>query len=56
MRVGGWYYKDRLGWICGFMEFVNFKIVWVVGIVDKNIFIWGDDMDEWVFIGMVYGF
>lgn len=38
------------------MEFVNFKIVWVVGIVDKNIFIWGDDMDEWVFIGMVYGF
>lgn len=37
------------------MELVNLKTAWAAGIVDKNTFIWGDDMDEWSPIGMVYG-
>ena len=55
MRAGGWYYKDRLGRTWGPMELVNLKTAWAKGIVDKNTFIWGDDMDEWAPIGMVYG-
>ncbi|KAH9547209.1 hypothetical protein CY35_11G023100 [Sphagnum magellanicum] len=55
MRAGGWYYKDRLGRSRGPMELVNLKTAWAAGIVDKNTFIWGDDMDEWAPIGMVYG-
>ena len=55
MRAGGWYYKDRLGRTRGPMELVNLKTAWAAGIVDKNTFIWGDDMDEWAPIGMVYG-
>lgn len=55
MRAGGWYYKDRLGRTRGPMELINLKTAWAAGIVDKNTFIWGDDMDEWAPIGMVYG-
>ncbi|CAM6099556.1 unnamed protein product [Calypogeia fissa] len=55
MRAGGWYYKDRLGRTRGPMEMVNLKTAWAAGIVDKNTFIWGDDMDEWAPIGMIYG-
>lgn len=55
MRAGGWYYKDRLGRTRGPMELVNLKTAWAAGMVDKNTFIWGDDMDEWAPIGMVYG-
>ena len=55
MRSGGWYYKDRLGRTRGPMELINLKTAWTAGIVDKNTFIWGDDMDEWAPIGMVYG-
>ncbi|KAG6556945.1 hypothetical protein Mapa_001360 [Marchantia paleacea] len=55
MRSGGWYYKDRLGRTRGPMELVNMKTAWAGGIIDKNTFIWGDDMDEWAPIGMVYG-
>lgn len=55
MKSGGWYYKDRLGRSRGPMELVNLKTAWAAGIVDKNTFIWGDDMDEWAPIGMVYG-
>ena len=55
MRSGGWYYKDRLGRSRGPMELVNLKTAWAAGIVDRNTFIWGDDMDEWAPIHMVYG-
>ncbi|KAJ7539622.1 hypothetical protein O6H91_11G102000 [Diphasiastrum complanatum] len=55
MRSGGWYYKDRLGRTRGPMELVQLKTAWVGGIIDKNTFIWGDDLDEWAPIGMVYG-
>lgn len=37
------------------MELVNLKTAWAAGIVDRNTFIWGDDMDEWAPISMVYG-
>ncbi|KAL3682005.1 hypothetical protein R1sor_000027 [Riccia sorocarpa] len=55
MRSGSWYYKDRLGRTRGPMELVNMKTAWAGGIIDKNTFIWGEDMDEWAPIGMVYG-
>lgn len=55
MRSGGWYYKDRLGRTRGPMELVNMKTAWAGGIIDRNTFIWGDDMDEWAPISMVYG-
>lgn len=55
MRSGGWYYKDRVGRTRGPMELVNLKTAWAAGIVDKHTFIWGDDMDEWAPISMVYG-
>lgn len=48
MRSGGWYYKDRL-------ELITLKTAWAGGIIDTNTFIWGEDMDEWAPIGMVYG-
>ena len=55
MRSGGWYYKDRLGHTRGPMELIQLKTAWGGGIIDKHTFIWGEDMDEWAPIGMVYG-
>lgn len=34
---------------------VNLKTAWAAGIIDKNTFVWGEDMDEFAPIGMVYG-
>lgn len=55
MRSGGWYYKDRLGRTRGPMELIQLKTAWGAGIIDKNTFIWGEDMNEWAPIGMIYG-
>ncbi|CAL9002882.1 unnamed protein product [Prunus brigantina] len=55
MRSGGWYYKDRLGRTRGPLELITLKTAWGAGIIDKDTFIWGEDMDEWVPIHMVYG-
>lgn len=55
MRSGGWYYKDRLGRTRGPLELITLKTAWGAGIIDKNTFIWGEDMDEWAPIHMVYG-
>ncbi|CAL5388829.1 unnamed protein product [Camellia sinensis] len=55
MRSSGWYYKDRLGHSRGPMELIQLKTAWGGGIIDKHTFIWGEDMDEWAPIGMVYG-
>ncbi|XP_073156593.1 protein TIC 56, chloroplastic-like [Henckelia pumila] len=55
MRSGGWYYKDRLGRTRGPSELIQLKTAWGGGIIDKHTFIWGEDMDEWAPIGMVYG-
>lgn len=55
MRSGGWYYKDRLGRTRGPCELITLKTAWGAGIIDKHTFIWGEDMDEWAPIHMVYG-
>ncbi|MQM01838.1 hypothetical protein Taro_034604 [Colocasia esculenta] len=55
MRSGGWYYKDRLGRTRGPLELITLKTAWAAGVIDKYTFIWGEDMDEWAPIGMVYG-
>ncbi|KAI3414469.1 GYF_2 domain-containing protein [Psidium guajava] len=55
MRSGGWYYKDRLGRTRGPMELIQLKTAWGAGIIDKDTFIWGEDLDEWAPIHMVYG-
>ncbi|KAJ4970690.1 hypothetical protein NE237_003789 [Protea cynaroides] len=55
MKSGGWYYKDRLGRTRGPLELITLKTAWAGGIIDKHTFIWGEDMDEWAPIGMVYG-
>ncbi|KAL6519519.1 Protein TIC 56, chloroplastic [Orobanche gracilis] len=55
MKTGNWFYKDRLGRTRGPMELIQLKTAWGAGIIDKHTFIWGDDMDEWVPIGMLYG-
>ncbi|KAE9603124.1 hypothetical protein Lal_00018772 [Lupinus albus] len=55
MRSGGWFYKDRLGRTRGPCELIQLKTAWGAGIVDKNTFIWGEDMDEWAPIHMIYG-
>lgn len=55
MRSGGFFYKDRLGRTRGPMELIQLKTAWGAGIIDKYTFIWGEDMDEWAPIGMVYG-
>ncbi|XP_065853108.1 protein TIC 56, chloroplastic [Euphorbia lathyris] len=55
MRSGGWYYKDRLGRTRGPMELIQLKTAWGGGIIDKDTFIWGEDMDEWAPIHMIYG-
>ncbi|KAK6125990.1 hypothetical protein DH2020_040298 [Rehmannia glutinosa] len=55
MKTGGWFYKDRLGRTRGPMELIQLKTAWGAGIIDKHTFIWGDDMDEWAPISMIYG-
>ncbi|XP_024019543.1 protein TIC 56, chloroplastic [Morus notabilis] len=55
MRSGGFYYKDRLGRTRGPCELITLKTAWGAGIIDKDTFIWGEDMDEWAPIHMVYG-
>ncbi|EEF35687.1 protein TIC 56, chloroplastic [Ricinus communis] len=55
MRSGGFYYKDRLGRTRGPMELIQLKTAWGAGIIDKDTFIWGEDMDEWAPIHMIYG-
>ncbi|KAK7349771.1 hypothetical protein VNO77_07423 [Canavalia gladiata] len=55
MRSGGWYYKDRLGRTRGPLQLITLKTAWGAGIIDKNTFIWGEDMDEWAPIHMIYG-
>ncbi|RWR81319.1 protein TIC 56, chloroplastic [Cinnamomum micranthum f. kanehirae] len=55
MRSGGFYYKDRLGRTRGPCELITLKSAWGAGIIDTHTFIWGEDMDEWAPIGMVYG-
>ncbi|KAK4254394.1 hypothetical protein QN277_009782 [Acacia crassicarpa] len=56
MRGGaGLWYKDRLGQSRGPCQLINLKTAWGAGIIDKNTFIWGEDMDEWAPIHMVYG-
>lgn len=55
MRSGGFFYKDRLGRTRGPMELIQLKTAWGAGIIDKDTFIWGEDMDEWAPICMVYG-
>ncbi|CAM8908020.1 unnamed protein product [Rhodiola kirilowii] len=55
MRSGGFYYKDRLGRTRGPCELITLKTAWGGGIIDRHTFIWGEDMDEWAPIHMVYG-
>ncbi|KAL9242582.1 hypothetical protein vseg_016568 [Gypsophila vaccaria] len=55
MKTGGWYYKDRLGRTRGPCELIQLKTAWGAGIIDTHTFIWGEDMDEWAPIGMLYG-
>ncbi|XP_021744893.1 protein TIC 56, chloroplastic-like [Chenopodium quinoa] len=55
MKTGGWFYKDRLGRTRGPCELIQLKTAWGAGIIDKNTFIWGEDLDEWAPIGMIYG-
>lgn len=55
MKTSGWWYKDRLGRSRGPMELIQLKTAWGAGIIDKDTFIWGEDMDEWAPICMVYG-
>lgn len=55
MKTGGWYYKDRLGRTRGPCELIQLKTAWSAGIIDTHTFIWGEDMDEWAPIGMIYG-
>lgn len=55
MKTGGWFYKDRLGRTRGPMELIQLKTAWGAGIIDKHTFVWGEDMDEWAPIGMIYG-
>lgn len=55
MKTGGWYYKDRLGRTRGPCELIQLKTAWGGGIIDTHTFVWGEDMDEWAPIGMIYG-
>lgn len=55
MKSSGFFYKDRLGRTRGPMELIQLKTAWGAGIIDKDTFIWGEDMDEWAPICMVYG-
>ncbi|XP_070676791.1 protein TIC 56, chloroplastic-like [Malus domestica] len=55
MRNGGFYSEDRLGRTRAPLELITLKTAWGAGIIDKDTFIWGEDMDEWAPIHMVYG-
>ncbi|XP_024980772.1 protein TIC 56, chloroplastic [Cynara cardunculus var. scolymus] len=55
MRSGGFFYKDRIGRTRGPCELIQLKTAWGAGIIDKYTFIWGEDLDEWVPIGALYG-
>ncbi|KAI4331612.1 hypothetical protein MLD38_029786 [Melastoma candidum] len=55
MKSGGFFYKDCLGRSRGPMELIQLKTAWGAGIIDKDTFIWAEDMDEWAPICMVYG-
>lgn len=55
MKTGGWWYKDRLGRSRGPCELITLKTAYGAGIIDRDTFIWGEDMDEWAPIHMVYG-
>ncbi|TQD94293.1 hypothetical protein C1H46_020107 [Malus baccata] len=55
MRNGGFYYEGRLGRTRAPLELITLKTAWGAGIIDKDTFIWGEDMDEWAPIHMVYG-
>ncbi|XP_050212538.1 protein TIC 56, chloroplastic [Mercurialis annua] len=55
MKSGGFYYKDRLGRTRGPMEMIQLKTAWGGGIIDKDTFVWGEDLDEWAPIHMIYG-
>lgn len=55
MKTGGWWYKDRLGRSRGPCELITLKTAYGSGIIDRDTFIWGEDMDEWAPIHMVYG-
>lgn len=37
------------------MELVQLKTAWAGGIIDKDTFLWMEDMDEWAPIHMIYG-
>lgn len=55
MKTGGWWYKDRLGRSRGPCELITLKTAYGAGIIDRDTFIWGEDMDEWAPIHMIYG-
>ncbi|KAG0497229.1 hypothetical protein HPP92_001920 [Vanilla planifolia] len=55
MKTFGWWYKDRLGRTRGPLQLITLKTAWAGGVIDTHTFIWGEDMDEWAPIGMVYG-
>ncbi|CAL5210785.1 unnamed protein product [Lathyrus oleraceus] len=55
MRSGVWFYKDRLGRTRGPLALQTLRTAWGGGVIDKNTFIWGEDMDEWAPIHMIYG-
>lgn len=37
------------------MELIQLKTAWGGGIIDKDTFVWMEDMDEWAPIHMIYG-
>ncbi|XP_047341405.1 protein TIC 56, chloroplastic [Impatiens glandulifera] len=55
MKPGSWFYKDRIGRTRGPMELIQLKTAFGAGIIDEHTFVWGEDMDEWAPIGMIYG-
>ncbi|MCH81826.1 tRNA pseudouridine synthase B [Trifolium medium] len=55
MRSNIWFYKDRLGRTRGPLALITLKTAWGGGVIDKNTFIWGEDMDEFAPIHMIYG-
>ncbi|CAK8574825.1 unnamed protein product [Lathyrus sativus] len=55
MKSSVWFYKDRLGRTRGPLALHTLKTAWGGGVIDKNTFIWGEDMDEWAPIHMIYG-
>ncbi|GAU13923.1 hypothetical protein TSUD_262500 [Trifolium subterraneum] len=55
MKSNKWFYKDRLGRTRGPLALITLKTAWGGGVIDKNTFIWGEDMDEFAPIHMIYG-